>query len=112
MFKSKLIISIGIFSILLSTTSVIKTQSRIIEKKIYKVEQKIKTLEKDLHETELDYSYLSAPNNLSKKIKDLSFIDYVPMDFSRIYMSYKDFSGAQKKITILKMNDEKTKQKK
>ena len=42
MFKSKLIISIGIFSILLSTTSVIKTQSKIIEKKIYKVEQKIK----------------------------------------------------------------------
>ena len=111
MSKDKLIISIGIFSILIGTTSVIKTQSRIIEKKIFKTKKKIKIIEKDLHETELDYSYLTTPKNLSKIIKDLSFIDYVPMDFSRIYMSYKDFNEAQKKMTILKTNNEKTKKK-
>jgi hypothetical protein len=111
MSKGKLIISIGIFSILIGTTSVIKTQSRIIEKKIFKTEKKIKIIAKDLHETELDYSYLSTPKNLSTIIKDLSFIDYVPMDFSRIYMSYKDFNEAQKKMTILKTKNEKTKKK-
>ena len=36
--KIKLIISIGIFSILLSVASAIKNQTRIIEKSIYKIE--------------------------------------------------------------------------
>jgi hypothetical protein len=112
MFKIKLIISICIFSILLSVTSAIKNQTRIIEKSIYKIDRKIVTIEKDLHETELDYSYLSSPNNLSKKIQDLGFIDYMPMDFSRIYLDYRDFMDSQKKITILKMNNEKKTKKK
>ena len=112
MFKIKLIISICILSILLGVTSAIKNQTRIIEKSIYKIDRKIVTIEKDLHETELDYSYLSSPNNLSKKIQDLGFIDYMPMDFSRIYLDYRDFMDSQKKITILKMNNEKKTKKK
>ena len=83
-----------------------------IEKNINKLDRKIATIEKDLYETELDYFYLSSPNNLSKKIKDLSFIEYIPMDFSRIYLNYKDFKDSQKKITILEMNDEKKTKKK
>ena len=110
--KIKLIISLFIFSILLGITSTIKNQTRIIEKNIYKIDRKISSIQKDLHETELDYSYLSSPNNLSVKIKDLAFIEYVPMDFSRIYFNYKDFLDRQKKITILKADDEKKKQKK
>ena len=110
--KIKLIISLCIFSILLGITSTIKNKTRIIEKNIYKIDRKIVAIEKDLYETELDYSYLSSPNNLSKKIKDLAFIEYIPMDFSRIYLNYKDFTDSQKKITILKMNnDKKTKKK-
>ena len=112
MYKIKLIISLSIFSILLGTTSAIKNQTRIIEKNIYKIDRKIAVIKKDLHETELDYSYLSSPNNLSKKIRKLDVIDYVPMDFSKIYLSYKDFQDSQRKITILKMkNEEKTKKK-
>tara|TARA_X000001036_G_scaffold118988_1_gene112470 strand:- start:133 stop:471 length:339 start_codon:yes stop_codon:yes gene_type:complete len=112
MSKIKLIISIGIFSILLGVTSTIKNKTRIIEKKIYKIDRKIGAIEKDLYETELDYSYLSSPNNLSKKIKDLDFIEYIPMDFSRIYLDYRDFTDSQKKITILKLyNEKKTKKK-
>ncbi|MDC0366714.1 hypothetical protein OAM59_05105, partial [Pelagibacteraceae bacterium] len=72
MSKTKVIISISIFSFLLGVTSVIKTESRVIEKNIYKIEKKIKIIKKDLHESELDYSYLSSPSILSKKIKDLS----------------------------------------
>ena len=107
-----LIISLCIFSILLVTTSTIKNQTRIIEKNIYKIERKIADIRKDLHETELDYSYLSSPNNLSEKIKNLAFIEYIPMDFSRIYLNYKDFTDSQKKITTLKIENEKKTQKK
>ena len=110
--KIKLIISLCIFSILLGITSAIKNQTRIIEKNIYKIDRKITGIEKDLHETELDYSYLSSPNNLSEKIKDLAFIEYMPMDFSRIYLNYRDFTDSQKKITILKIKNEKKTKKK
>ena len=112
MHKIKLVISICIFSILLGVTSGIKNQTRIIEKSIYKIDRKIVSIEKDLHETELDYFYLSSPRNLSKKIKDLSDVEYMPMDFSRIYLNYTDFTDSQKKITILKIKNEKKTKKK
>ena len=97
--KIKFIVSLLIFSILLGITSTIKNQTRIIEKNIYKIDRRILTIEKDLHETELDYSYLSSPNNLSVKIKDLDFIEYAPMDFSRIYLNYRNFVDSEKKIS-------------
>ncbi|RPH01016.1 MAG: hypothetical protein CBD13_002310 [Candidatus Pelagibacter sp. TMED153] len=112
MFKINLIISICIFSVLLGITSVIKNQTRIIEKNILRIDEKIALIEKDLHETELDYFYLSSPKNLSKKIKDLDFIEYTPMDFSRIYLNYKDFISSQKRITKFKMKNEKKTKKK
>jgi len=110
--KTKLIMSLFIFSILLGITSAIKNQTRIIEKNIYKVDRRIVGIEKDLHETELDYFYLSSPKSLSKKIKDLGDVEYIPMDFSRIYLNYRDFIDSQKKITILKIKNEKKTQKK
>ena len=112
MLKIKLIVSICIFSVLLGITSVIKNKTRIIEKNIYKINKKISITKKDLRETELDYFYLSTPKNLSKKIKHLSYIEYMPMDFSRIYLTYSDFINSQKKITILKKENEKKTQKK
>ena len=110
--KIKLIISICIFSILLGITSAIKNQTRIIEKSIYKIDRKIAVIEKDLHETQLDYFYVSSPGYLSKKIKQLDFIEYMPLDFSRIYFSYRDFTDSQKKITTLKVDNEKKTKKK
>ena len=107
MSKIKLIISICIFSILLGITSTIKNQTRIIEKSIYKIDRKIAAIEKDLHETQLDYFYLSSPSNLSNKINQLALTEYFPMDFSRIYLSFSDFTKYQKKMTIFKSNDEK-----
>ena len=112
MFKINLIISIFIFSILLGVTSAIKNKTRIIEKSIYKIDIKIAAIEKDLHETQLDYFYVSSPGYLSKKIKQLAFIEYMPMDFSRIYFSYRDFTDFQKKITTLEIENEKKTQKK
>lgn len=111
MHKIKLILSIVIFSVLLSTTSAIKNQTRIIEKSINKIDKKIAVLEKDLYETELDFFYLSSPNNIAKKIKELSLIEYVPMDFSRIYLDYKDFTDGKSKLTTYKNYEKKTKKK-
>ncbi len=110
--KVKLIISICIFSILLGVTSTIKNQTRIIEKDINKIDRRLAFVEKDLNETELDYFYLSSPNYLTKKINNLSYVEYIPMDFSRIYLNLQDFEDSQKKITILKINNETKTQKK
>ena len=112
MHKIKVILSILIFSILLSVTSAIKNQTRIIEKEIYKIDRLIAVKKKDLHETELDFFYLSSPSNISKKINDLAFTQYIPMDLSRIYFDYKDFINSKKKITNLKVNNEKKTKKK
>tara|TARA_B100000902_G_C26953743_1_gene737129 strand:+ start:367 stop:699 length:333 start_codon:yes stop_codon:yes gene_type:complete len=103
-------LSIGIFSFFLGLTSVIKNQTRITEKKIEKVTLKILNVKKDLHETELDYYYLSSPKNLSKKINELSLIEYTPIEFSKIYLDYKDFINSKNKLTnYKKINEKKTK---
>ncbi len=107
--RVKLIISILIFSILFSLTSFLKTQTRIIEKKIYKIDKKIISIKKDLHETQLDFFYVSSPGYISNKIKKLDLIDYFPMDFSKIYLNYKDFTESKRKITVLKKDYEKKK---
>ena len=112
MFKTKIIISVCIFSILLGITSIIKTQTRIVEKKIYKIDNRVALIKKDLHETQLDYFYLSSPNYLSAKIQKLGIIEYLPMDFSRIYFNYLDFTKELKKITNLEIKNEKKIQKK
>ena len=72
--KAKIITSLCIFSVLLGFTSVIKTQTRIFEKQISKIDRKISFIKKDLHETQLDYSYLSSPGHLAKKIVELANI--------------------------------------
>jgi len=112
MSRIKLISLFLLFSILLGVTSLVKNKTRIIEKKIYKTDRRISIIEKDLHETELDYFYLSSPKNLTTKIDDLSSIEYIPMDFSRIYLNYINFANSRKKISILKTQNEKKTQKK
>ena len=107
MIRLKLFITISIFSLLLIFTSVIKNQTRIIEKDIIKIDRKILALEKDLHETELDYFYLSSPNNLSKRTKNLALVEYVPMDFSKIYLSLKDFTESKNRTTLRIKNETK-----
>ena len=110
--KLKLFISLGIFAFLISITSAIKNQTRIIEKNIFKINKKIAILEKDLNETQLDFFYLSSPENLEKKLIKIDLVDYSHMDFSRIYLSYDDFIKFKNKISILNKNNEKKIQKK
>ena len=100
--RYSIVLSIFIFSFFLGLTSVIKNQTRITEKKIEKVTQKILNIKKDLHETELDYYYLTSPENLSKKITEYSLIEYTPIEFSKIYLDYEDFVNSKNKLTIFK----------
>ena len=112
MSKIKLIISITIFAFLISITSTIKNQTRVIEKDLYKINKRIANLEKDLDETQLDFFYLTSPKILSKRLKKLDQVDYTPMDFSRIYLSYNDFINFHNKISTLKKSNEKKTKKK
>ena len=107
MHRFSIVLSIVIFSFFLGFTSVIKNQTRITEKKIEKVTLKIFNVKKDLHETELDFYYLSSPKNLSKKITELGLIDYTPIEFSKIYLDYKDFVNSKNKLTNFKKTNEK-----
>ena len=43
---------------------------------------------------------------------DLTILDYSPMDFSRIYLNYEDFTNIKKKMSILRNNNEKKAKKK
>ncbi len=111
MFKIKIVISIFIFSTLLVITSLIKNQTRIIEKNIDQIDKRITYLKKDLYETELDFFYLSSPEILSQKIKSFVSTDYYPIDISRIYLNYQDFLNSRQKMTTLKQNEKKTEKK-
>ena len=69
MFKSKIIISSIIFISFLIFTSIIKNETRIIEKKILNLNSKILSKEKDINETQLDFYYLTSPFEIEKAIK-------------------------------------------
>ena len=97
--NTKIIASIAIFSLLLFCTSIVKNKTRIIEKNISAYEKKISILQKDLYETQLDYHYLSSPKLLQEKIHFLTNDQYQHMNFSKIYLSYKDFILEQKKLS-------------
>ena len=67
MFKKKVFISMIIFSILMFLTALIKTQTRIIEKNIHSHQIKISELNNNIYEAQLEYFYLSSPENLSNR---------------------------------------------
>lgn len=97
--SSKFIISLLVFSFLLFFTSIIKNKTRVIEKNIISYKKKISFLERELHESQLDYFYLSSPKILQEKISFLSNDKYQYMSISKIYLNYDNFIQDQKKIT-------------
>ena len=111
MYKIKILISVFIFSSLLFGTSVVKNQTREIEKKILKIQAIIHFKEKDLSETQLDYSYLTSPQIIEEKIKYLNDKQYFPMDYSKIFLSLSKFMDLNIKIVIQNMHNEKIKKK-
>ena len=107
MFKFKIIFSISIFGFLLIGTSYIKNQTREIEKKIFSLSKIIHNQEKNLSELQLDYSYLSSPSIIEKKIENLEHNKYLPIQNSKIFLSIDSFTDLQNKFVIKKDHEKK-----
>ena len=110
MYKSKIFISTVIFLIFLIITSIIKNQTRIIEKKLHKLNELTSLKEKDINESQLDFHFLSSPAEIEKKIKILDQNNYLPIENSKIFLSLSNYINIQKNISeINNLYEEKTK---
>tara|TARA_B100001989_G_scaffold253019_1_gene237525 strand:- start:621 stop:953 length:333 start_codon:yes stop_codon:yes gene_type:complete len=99
MFKSKTILSIVIFTSLLILTSFVKNQTRLIEKNISKLTENTNKLEKILHESQIEFFYLSSPSYISDKIKIFSDEQYFSIGHSNIYSSLNEYKQNNFKTT-------------
>ena len=112
MFKTKFLISTGLLLLLLIITSIIKNKTRVLEKKIINLQIKVASKEKDINETQLDFFYLTSPEEIEKKLNEIGFNNYRPIEFSKIFLSISDLDEIQNKLSILKnSNEEKIKKK-
>ena len=98
MSKIKILISISIFSFLLIGTSILKNKTRIIEKKIHNISNKIIAKKEDLNKSQLDFSYLTSPSIIERKIEHIDNNQYLPMDYSKIYFNIQIFLDLEKKL--------------
>ena len=110
MFKFKIIVPSIIFFIFLIFTSIIKNQTRITEKKIYKLSQKITLKQRDVNESQLDFYFLTSPAELEKRVETLGLNNYVPIENSKIFLSFSNFIDVKEKISVFyNLNEKKIK---
>lgn len=107
MFKLKIVIPAIIFLTLLIITSIIKNQTRTIEKKLVKISKNIALQEKDINESQLDFYFLTSPAEIEKKIKILGINNYSPIKNSKIFLSLSNFADIKKKLSKTKNVNEK-----
>ena len=107
MFRFKILISIVVFTLFLISTSIIKNQTRELEKKISNLNEIINKKEKDLNESQLDFSYLTSPSILDLQIEHLDTNEYIPMEYSNIFLSLSDFLNLNQKLANKNSNAEK-----
>ena len=107
MFNSKLFFSLAVFTFFLIITSLVKNQSRIIEKQIKGLNIKIIAKEKNISEAEMEFSYLSSPNEIEKKFKSSDLEKFEPIKYSNIFHDVNDFNTLEKKLSNLMNIDEK-----
>ena len=99
MFNRPLIFSLSVFLFLMIFTSVIKNNTRNIEKNIEKLYTEVSILKNELLNAEMDFIYLSSPDKLEKKILSLNRKKYSTYDFSRIFLSTEEFINFSSKQT-------------
>ena len=112
MFKIKFIISVSLFFLFIVLTSVVKNETRELEKEIYIINNKVVGKERNLNETQLEFSYLTSPNIIEKKINNLFVNKYISMDFSNIFLNFSSFENLKNKLVIQEKKYEKKIQKK
>ncbi len=112
MFNTKLIFSALIFLFFLTVTSVIKNKTRIIEKEILSLDNKILFKENNINEAQLDFYYLTSPQEIEKRLNLIGFDNYQPIAYSKIFFDFLDFTNIEKKTSNLnKLNEQSTKKK-
>ena len=94
-------ITISIFVILLLATSVIKNKTRVIEKQILNLKKIILAKEKNVNEAELDFYYLTSPEELEKKLNLIGFNNYQPIKYSNIYFNISELTEIKNKFSNL-----------
>tara|TARA_B100000886_G_scaffold297768_1_gene225614 strand:- start:5870 stop:6184 length:315 start_codon:yes stop_codon:yes gene_type:complete len=97
MFKIKFLFVALIFSTFLIGTSSLKNKTRELEKKINFLSKKNIQKIRDYKEIELDFHYLNSPQKVEQKIFHIEVNDYIPMEYSNIYLSLKSFLDLQYK---------------
>ena len=107
MFNSKLFFSLAVFTFFLIITSLVKNQSRIIEKQIKGLNINIIAKEKNISEAEMEFSYLSSPNEIEKKFNSGDLEKFEPIKYSNIFFDLHDFNTLEKKLSNLMNIDEK-----
>ncbi len=112
MFNSTLFFSLTTFIFFLIITSLIKNQSRIIEKQIKVLNNNIVAKEKNISEAEMEFSYLSSPNEIEKKFNRRDLEKFEPVKHSNIFYDIHDFNILEKKLSNLINIDEKKNRKK
>ena len=103
MFDKKLLISLVVFSTLMILTSLVKTETRLIDS----LEKKISIMKNNFHESQIDYSYLSSPDYISKKIMNYGNEEYFTIKYSQIYFSLDQFLNEQKKLSNIIIYEKK-----
>ena len=111
MFKIKFIISVSLFFLFIVLTSVVKNETRELEKEIYIINNKVVSKERNLNETQLEFSYLTSPNIIEKKIDNLFVNKYISMDFSNIFLNFSSFENLKNKLATQEKKYEKKIQK-
>ena len=68
--------------------------------------------ERDYGESKLDFHYLTSPSLIESKVKILDNEEYIPMKYSNIFFSLKDFIKLNNQIAIQNdLNEKKIKKK-
>ena len=112
MFNSKLFFSLAVFTFFLIITSLVKNQSRIIEKQIKGLNIKIIAKEKNISEAEMEFSYLSSPNEIEKKFNSGDLEKFEPIKYSNIFYDVDDFNTLEKKLSnLININEKKIRKK-
>ena len=108
MFNLKLFFSLAVFTILLIITSLIKNHSRIMEKKINSLNINVIAKEKNISEAEMEFSYLSSPNEIEKKFNSRDLKKFEPIKYSKIYHDIHNLNILEKKLSnLININEKK-----
>tara|TARA_B100000945_G_C20240290_1_gene529619 strand:- start:434 stop:760 length:327 start_codon:yes stop_codon:yes gene_type:complete len=99
MFNKKIIFIVSCFFLLIVITSIIKNNTRNLEKDIFKLKNEISLLEKQISDAEIDFVYLSNPERIQKELTDFGDKKYLNYEHSKIFHSINEFLKHSSKET-------------